>query len=302
MLIYILLISGDNHLSREARHHLSHCYFIRGAWPLMKTWLQSAVEFLMCGRVAFSKHERNWARALRHPRKQRRTPPSGFSCRREAGAHASERDPRARARFLSRPPLLEPRSSVRAPAQRQGFREPGEQTSDSGGERKMEVRVGERLLCLAVLCSVLCVDSVFGKYVKGTVNTKEVRVVVSFTYLISFHLRQWHRHKLTGVRIGLDCVSARRCLRVGLFRDRRGGSDQFTVKLPGIFTWLLNAAIWPTHSPLFCLAVARHLRACQLWRIFYPHYHGLWHDRCPSKRHPTSPLQPVEPPAVITCL
>lgn len=39
----------------------------------------------------------------------------------------------------------------------------------------MEVRVGERLMWLAVLSTVLCVDSVFGKYVKGIVNTKEVR-------------------------------------------------------------------------------------------------------------------------------
>lgn len=41
----------------------------------------------------------------------------------------------------------------------------------------MEVRVGERLLCLAVLSSVFCVDSVLGKYVKGIVNTKEVSAV-----------------------------------------------------------------------------------------------------------------------------
>lgn len=43
----------------------------------------------------------------------------------------------------------------------------------------MEVRVGERLLCLAVLFSVLCVDSVLGKYVRGVVNTKEVSVCFS---------------------------------------------------------------------------------------------------------------------------
>uniref|UniRef100_A0A3Q2D2P0 Transmembrane protein 145 n=1 Tax=Cyprinodon variegatus TaxID=28743 RepID=A0A3Q2D2P0_CYPVA len=41
------------------------------------------------------------------------------------------------------------------------------------GERKMEVRVGERLLWLVVLSTVLCVDSVYGKYVKGIVDTKE---------------------------------------------------------------------------------------------------------------------------------
>lgn len=50
----------------------------------------------------------------------------------------------------------------------------------------MEVRVGERLLYLAVLSSVLCVDSVLGKYVRGIVNTKEVSVVFFFfTSLIS---------------------------------------------------------------------------------------------------------------------
>ncbi|KAI4810960.1 hypothetical protein KUCAC02_013887, partial [Chaenocephalus aceratus] len=37
----------------------------------------------------------------------------------------------------------------------------------------MEVRVGERLLCMALLCSGFFVDSVLGKYVKGIVNTKE---------------------------------------------------------------------------------------------------------------------------------
>uniref|UniRef100_A0A3B4WDW0 Transmembrane protein 145 n=1 Tax=Seriola lalandi dorsalis TaxID=1841481 RepID=A0A3B4WDW0_SERLL len=59
--------------------------------------------------------------------------------------------------------------------------------SDSGGERKMEVRVGERLLCLAVLSSVLCVDSVLGKYVKGIVNTKEDWVFLTrFCFLTDF--------------------------------------------------------------------------------------------------------------------
>lgn len=72
--------------------------------------------------------------------------------------------------------MLEPFHVARSRTET-GFRDPGEQTSDSGGERKMEVRVGERLLCLAVLSSVLCVDSVFGKYVKGIVNTEEVSAV-----------------------------------------------------------------------------------------------------------------------------
>ena len=40
----------------------------------------------------------------------------------------------------------------------------------------MEVRFCGRLLCLAALFTVLCVESVFGKHVKGIVNTKEVRI------------------------------------------------------------------------------------------------------------------------------
>ena len=47
----------------------------------------------------------------------------------------------------------------------------------------MEVRLCERLLCLAVLFSVLCVAPVLGKYVKGIVNTKEVRLVF-FNFII----------------------------------------------------------------------------------------------------------------------
>uniref|UniRef100_A0A8D3CJZ2 Transmembrane protein 145 n=1 Tax=Scophthalmus maximus TaxID=52904 RepID=A0A8D3CJZ2_SCOMX len=51
----------------------------------------------------------------------------------------------------------------------------------------MEVRVGERLLCLAVLFSVLCVDSALGKYVKGIVNTKEDWVFLTrFCFLTDF--------------------------------------------------------------------------------------------------------------------
>lgn len=64
-----------------------------------------------------------------------------------------------------------------------GFGELAEQTSDSRGERKMEVRVGVRLLYLAVLSSVLGVHLVLGKYVKGIVNTKEVSVVLFFPLL-----------------------------------------------------------------------------------------------------------------------
>lgn len=63
-----------------------------------------------------------------------------------------------------------------------GFAEPREQRSDSGRERKMEVRGGERLLYLAVLFGVFCAPSTLGKYVKGIVNTKEVSV--DFTVII----------------------------------------------------------------------------------------------------------------------
>lgn len=48
----------------------------------------------------------------------------------------------------------------------------------------MEVRVGERLLCLAVLSCVFFADSVLGKYVKGIVNTKEVSAA-GFIWLFS---------------------------------------------------------------------------------------------------------------------
>lgn len=41
----------------------------------------------------------------------------------------------------------------------------------------MEGRLGERLLWLAALSGVLCVDLVCGKYVKGIVDTKEVSAV-----------------------------------------------------------------------------------------------------------------------------
>ncbi|TMS10514.1 Transmembrane protein 145 [Larimichthys crocea] len=51
----------------------------------------------------------------------------------------------------------------------------------------MEVRVGEKLLCLAVLSSVFLVDSVLGKYVKGIVNTKEDWVFLTrFCFLTDF--------------------------------------------------------------------------------------------------------------------
>lgn len=92
--------------------------------------------------------------------------------------------------LLPRAPPLEPFLRARSRSE-QASGSPDLQTSDSGGERKMEVRVGERLLCLVVLSSVLFVDSVLGKYVKGIVNTKEVSAACfCFTSLICYHLRQ----------------------------------------------------------------------------------------------------------------
>lgn len=38
----------------------------------------------------------------------------------------------------------------------------------------MEARVAERLVYLALLSGVLCVEPAVGKYVKGIVDTKEV--------------------------------------------------------------------------------------------------------------------------------
>lgn len=46
-----------------------------------------------------------------------------------------------------------------------------------GGQVKME-----KVLGLAVVSSMLCVGSVFGKYVRGIVNTKEVSNVIVFTF------------------------------------------------------------------------------------------------------------------------
>lgn len=167
--------------------------------------------------VAFSRHERNWARAL---------------C-----GHGHRRGPARTPRFFSRPTLALCARAVPLRARSRsdtGFREPGEQTSDSGGERKMEVRVGERLLYLAVLSSVFCVDLVLGKYVKGIVNTKEVSVVVFFfTSLISCDndtttdWGQWERDSVSYPHAGVsvaDCAA-----------DRPRGYRQITVKLPRIF-------------------------------------------------------------------
>lgn len=116
--------------------------------------------FLMLGRVALSKHER--------------TASAQFVAIGSGGTSVHA-------------PVLLSSASLRARSRSDtGFREPGEQTSDSRGERKMEVRVGERLLYLAVLSSVLCVDLVLGKYVKGIVNTKEVSVVFCFVFFFLY--------------------------------------------------------------------------------------------------------------------
>lgn len=106
--------------------------------------------FLLLGRVALSKHERTASA---------RFVATGIGGTSVHAPVLSSASLRARSRSVT------------------GFRELAEQTSDSRGERKMEVRVGVRLLYLAVLSSVLGVDLVLGKYVKGIVNTKEVSVV-----------------------------------------------------------------------------------------------------------------------------
>lgn len=63
----------------------------------------------------------------------------------------------------------------------------------------MEARVAERLVYLALLSGVLCVEPAVGKYVKGIVDTKEVStacagacVCVCFFFNFSFlrELRQ----------------------------------------------------------------------------------------------------------------
>lgn len=167
--------------------------------------------FWACGHVALTKHERNRARARQPPPPPSlppKQPPSSFTCRRggtcieAAGASAPDSSLSVNARSRAET----------------GFWELGEQTSGSWGERKMEVRVGERLLCLAVLSSVLCMDSVLGKYVRGVVNTKEVSVC--FPPPSIFNLlpcdndptARWQK------RNRLDCESVRRCLFGGLFR------------------------------------------------------------------------------------
>ncbi|KAK5861871.1 hypothetical protein PBY51_017313 [Eleginops maclovinus] len=89
------------------------------------------------------------------------------------------KDQRGRARFLccARP---------RLPA-RLGSETGSRESRGAAAGRKMEVRVGERLLCLALLCSSFFVDSVLGKYVKGIVNTKEDWVFLTrFCFLTDF--------------------------------------------------------------------------------------------------------------------
>lgn len=92
--------------------------------------------------------------------------------------HKLQGGPRERASSLSPFPAHLRCSSVRAPARVQALGERREQTNGSRGRRKMELRVGERLLCVAALSSLLCVDSVLGKYVRGVVNTKEVSLLL----------------------------------------------------------------------------------------------------------------------------
>lgn len=92
--------------------------------------------------------------------------------------HKLQGGPRERASSLSPFPAHLRCSSVRAPARVHALEKRREQTNGSRGRRKMELRVGERLLCVAALSSLLCVDSVFGKYVRGVVNTKEVSLLL----------------------------------------------------------------------------------------------------------------------------
>lgn len=94
------------------------------------------------------------------------------------------RDYRERARVLSHA-VLEPFLRARSRSERQASGSSESRRAPARRERKMEVRVGERLLCLAVLSSVFFVDSVLGKYVKGIVNTKEVSAV---SFLVFVHV------------------------------------------------------------------------------------------------------------------
>lgn len=188
------------------------------------------------------------------------------------GGTCIERDQRARARILPTASAGAAfRSFVRAPAQTQGFREPGEQTSGSGGERKMEVRVGERLLCLAVLSSVLCVDSVFGKYVKGIVNTKEVRVCFRFLSVsmelvdtcdddIATNCQEWASDSTAYPHAGVS-----------------GGCSSALWSCLPTLAWLFDAVIWHTltsipsrsYAPSACVVTVAYfsssLSRCSAW-------------------------------------
>ncbi|KAF3839328.1 hypothetical protein F7725_018045 [Dissostichus mawsoni] len=93
--------------------------------------------------------------------------------------HRHRKDQRGRARFLC---CARSRSAAR-PRSETGSRE----SRGAAAGRKMEVRVGERLLCMALLCSGFFVDSVLGKYVKGIVNTKEDWLFLTrFCFLTDF--------------------------------------------------------------------------------------------------------------------
>lgn len=142
----------------------------------------------------------------------------------------------------------------------------------------MEVRVGERLLCLAVLFSVLCMDSVLGKYVRGVVNTKEVSVcsppplsLICCLATMTPPLADRSETDLTanpfaGVSL-VDCSV------------RRGANSRFTDQVASHMCTALVSAC-ETHSPLFCPKIPRHLRAYHAWRMFYPHHDSLLYYCC----------------------
>lgn len=143
----------------------------------------------------------------------------------------------------------------------------------------MEVRVGERLLCLAVLSSVLCMDSVLGKYVRGVVNTKEVSVcfpppplsLICCLATMTPPLADRSETDLTanpfaGVSL-VDCSV------------RRGANSRFTDQVASHMCTALVSAC-ETHSPLFCPKIPRHLRAYHAWRMFYPHHDSLLYYCC----------------------
>lgn len=142
----------------------------------------------------------------------------------------------------------------------------------------MEVRVGERLLCLAVLSSVLCMDSVLGKYVRGVVNTKEVSVcfppplslICCLATMTPPHADRSETDLTANPFAGVSLVDC---------SVRRGAKSRFTDQVASHMCTALVSAC-ETHSPLFCPKIPRHLRAYHAWRMFYPHHDSLLYYCC----------------------